>query len=101
LKDSYFDLIDNSNELAVCLFHNKFLFMPRNIDTINDINHNEISANLLLNIVRLNEEISKSKNILFMDTTNGINFSALDFEFLNTKLNELYPNSITENIYMY
>ena len=101
LKDSYFDLIDNSNEPAVCLFHNKLIFMPRNIDALNDINHNEISSNLLLNIVTLNEEISKSKNIFFMDRTSGIDFSALDFEFLNTKLNESYPNSITENIYLY
>ena len=29
------------------------------------------------------------------------NFSALDFDFLNTRLNELYPNSITENIYLF
>ena len=101
LKDSYFDLIDNSNEPAVCLFHNKLIFMPRNIDVLNDINQNEISSNLLLNIVRLNEEISKSKNIFFMDATSGINFSALDFDFLNTKLNEVYPNAITENIYLF
>lgn len=101
LKDSYFDLIDNSNEPAVCLFHNKLIFMPRNIDTINDTNHNEVGSNLLLNIIKLNEEISKSKNLLFLDSTMGINFSALNFEFLNTRLNELYPNSITENIYLY
>ena len=75
--------------------------MPRNIDVLNDINQNEISSNLLLNIVRLNEEISKSKNIFFMDATSGINFSALDFDFLNTKLNEVYPNAITENIYLF
>ena len=101
LKDSYFNLIDNSNEPAVCLFHNKLIFMPRNIDTINDTNHNEVGSNLLLNIIKLNEEISKSKNLLFLDSTMGINFSALNFEFLNTRLNELYPNSITENIYLY
>ena len=101
LKDSYFDLIDNSNEPAVCLFHNKLIFMPRNIDALNDINHNEISSNLLLNIVTLNEEISKSKNIFFMDLTSGIDFSALDFEFLNTRLNEVYPNAVTENIYLF
>jgi hypothetical protein len=101
LKDSYFDLIDNSNESAVCLFHNKLIFMPRNIDALNDTNHNEVASNLLLSIIKLNEEISKSKNLLFLDSTMGINFSALDFEFLNTKLNELYPNSITENIYLY
>jgi hypothetical protein len=75
--------------------------MPRNIDTINDTNHNEVGSNLLLNIIKLNEEISKSKNLLFLDSTMGINFSALDFEFLNTRLNELYPNSITENIYLF
>ena len=75
--------------------------MPRNIDALNDINHNEISSNLLLNIVRLNEEISKSKNIFFLDLTSGIDFSALDFEFLNSKLNEVYPNAITENIYLF
>jgi hypothetical protein len=101
LKDSYFDLIDNSNEPAVCLFHNKLIFMPRNIDALDDTNHNEVASNLLLNIVKLNEEISKSKNLLFLDSTMGINFSALDFEFLNTRLNELYPNSITENIYLF
>ena len=36
-----------------------------------------------------------------MDATSGINFSALDFDFLNTKLNEVYPNAITENIYLF
>jgi hypothetical protein len=101
LKDSYFNLIDNSNEPAVCLFHNKLIFMPRNIDALNDTNHNEVASNLLLSIIKLNEEISKSKNLLFLDSTMGINFSALDFEFLNTRLNELYPNSITENIYLF
>jgi hypothetical protein len=75
--------------------------MPRNIDALDDTNHNEVASNLLLNIVTLNEEISKSKNIFFMDLTSGINFSALDFDFLNTRLNELYPNSITENIYLF
>jgi hypothetical protein len=101
LKDSYFDLIDNSNAPAVCVFHNKLIFMPRDIDAVNEINHNELASNLLLNIVRLNEEISKSKNIFFMDSSNGIHFSDLDFELLNTNLNELYPNSVTENIYLY
>lgn len=101
LKDSYFDLINNSNEPAVCLFHNKLIFLPRNIEALNDINHNEISSNLLIKIVRLNEEISKSKNIFFFDCVSGVNFSALDFNSLNTKLNELFPNSITENIYLY
>ena len=101
LKDSYFDLIDNSNEPAVCLFHNKLIFMPRNIDALDDTNHNEVASNLLLNIIKLNEEISKSKNIFFLDCTGGIDFSALDFDFLNTRLNESYPNSITENIYLF
>ena len=101
LKDSYFDLIDNSNAPAVCVFHNKLIFMPRDIDAVNEINHNELASNLLLNIVRLNEAISKSKNIFFMDASNGIHFSDLDFDFLNTRLNELYPNSITENIYLF
>jgi hypothetical protein len=36
-----------------------------------------------------------------MDLTSGIDFSALDFDFLNTKLNEVYPNTITENIYLF
>ena len=53
--------------------------MPRNIDTLNDINHNEISSNLLLNIFRLNEEISKSKNIFFIDRTSGIDFFCFRF----------------------
>ena len=36
-----------------------------------------------------------------MDLSSGIDFSALDLEFLNTRLNERYPNAVTENIYLF
>jgi hypothetical protein len=71
-------------------------------DAVKNAIKDSLSVAIKENVSRaVNEEISKSKNIFFMDRTTGIDFSVLDFEYLNTELNELYPNSVAENIYLY
>lgn len=97
LKETYFNLIHNSKDPVVCLFHNKLIFAPGIISEYPDI---EAVVRLFSSIIKLNEEICKSKNILLMEWL-GIDYNNLSIDMLKKELDHLFPNSITENIYLF